>query len=126
MSSRAVDPARTVVESRSPIADVSVYGDLSIPWDATLIQPTKYWVGSAQVLVVEVTAPMVLDYPVSIAVGERYEAALWQGEPAQRRRATVVLGVSSGLTPGLRNVRVKVNAGGETPILKAGTIRVAR
>ena len=117
---RSVDPLRTI-EAEAPD-----YGDLTVPWGARLIQPLRYTKGSTQVLVVEVTAPIVLDHPVSVSAGERFESATWQGEPAQRRRATVMLGGALIPRPGLTNVRVKVHAGLESPVLKAGTIKVER
>ena len=119
MSSRQMDPQRTLE------TEVPDYGDLSVPWEARLIQPLRYAKGSAQVLVVSVSAPIVLDHPVSISVGGRYEPATWQGSPSQRRTATVILGDS--LAPsGLATVRVKVHAGLEAPVLRAGTIKVTR
>lgn len=117
---RQMDPRRTVA------TEPPDYGDLTVPWSAKLIQPTRYQSGSAQVLVVEVTAPLVLDQPISVAVGGRFEVASWQGEPSQRRRATAMLGTALSPNPGLVNVRVQVHAGIESPVLRAGTMRVSR
>ena len=104
------------VVHRSPESGDAAYGDTSVAWEATLVQPERMVQGSAQVVVVDVAGPVVLTMLASVEVGPHRSEVAWQGEPGQRRR-----GVGT-VRPGVGRYRVMVRLG--DVLLDAGRIVV--
>ena len=102
-------------DTPAPLADTSV------EWSAALIQPRRMLASSVQSAIVTVTAPMVLDGQVSVAIADRTYPAEWLGESGQHRRARALL---TGVPAGRRAVRVVVAQGGERADLEAGLMTV--
>lgn len=103
------------------------YADTSVAWGARVLQSPRWSASSPQNLVVEVSGPIVLDVPVQIALADDWEPAEWLGDEGQKRTASAMLG-RAGLAvgPGLYPVRVRLLAGSEHPVLRAGSLRVTR
>lgn len=118
---RRMDPLGTITPW--PV----VYADAAVTWGARALQPARCSASSPQNLIVEVTGPVVLDVPVEVCLGGEWEHAEWTGEPGQTRRAVAVLG-RGGLRvdPGLYPISVRLTAGTERPVLRAGSMRVTR
>jgi hypothetical protein len=76
--------------------EAAAFGDTSIAWSATLIQPDRMVGGSAQVLVVDVAGPAVLDMPAVVEIGSTRSDLTWQGESGQRRRGTATVRPEAG------------------------------
>jgi hypothetical protein len=94
------------------------FGDTSIPWSARLIQPDRMVEGSAQVLVVDVSGPAVLDMPAAVEIGSNRSRLMWQGESGQSRRGTATIRPEAG------RHRVLVRLG--QTLLEAGVLLVVR
>lgn len=100
----------------TPSSGKPAYGDTSIPWRATLVQPERMVQGSEQVFVVDVAGPVVLTMSAWIEVGPTRSEVAWQGEPGQGRRGVATL------RPGAGRYRVLVHLG--EVLLEAGRIVV--
>lgn len=74
----------------------SVQADTSVVWSASLVQPRKASRGSTQPVVVDVTAPVVLDGAVSLQVGGQATSAVWLGESSQARRCQADVAFTGG------------------------------
>lgn len=121
---RRPDPLATLGPAAS--AEPVSYADVSVAWSARILQPAKWSRSSVQILAFEVSGPIVLEAPVYVSTGSAWVQAEWIGEAAQKRQAVVSLGRSLRPDVGLVRVSVKVNAGAEQPVLRAGTLRVTR
>lgn len=116
-----MDPLGTI--DMSPVE----YADASVAWGARLVQPARWSVSSPQSLVIEISGPIVLDVPVQVALGQAWEPAEWLEDPSQTRNAAAMLGRGAlAVGVGLYPVRVRLLAGTEHPVLRAGSLRVTR
>ena len=92
------------------------YGDTSVAWEATLVQPERMVQGSEQAIVVDVSAPVVLTMPAQVEVGPQRAEVAWQGEPGQHRRGVATI------RPQVGRYRVLVRLG--DVLLEAGRLVV--
>lgn len=103
------------------------YADVSVAWGARVLQPARWSASSPQNLIVEVSGPIVLDVPVQFSLGTGWERAEWSGESGQTRRAVAPLGRGAlRVDPGLYPITVRLTAGTEHPVARAGSLRVTR
>lgn len=93
------------------------YGDTSVPWGATLVQPERMVGGSEQVIVIDVAGPEALTMPAQVEVGSHRSEVAWQSEPGQHRRGVATI------RPGVGRYRVLVRLG--DVLLEAGKLVVA-
>lgn len=113
-------PSRPLRTRRDTAADTAALSaDQAVPFSARLVQPKTMAAGSSQLCVVDVTGPIVLDGPVELGVAGRWHPAAWAGAAGQRRQVTAVVG---GLPARGADVKVRIRAAGQTPVLTAGRI----